>query len=139
MLIIGHRGAAGLELENTISSFKKAEQYGVDMIEMDLRLNDRGQIVVRHDKDPKDYNAPLLSEILSQVKLPLNLEIKESGFEQELLKAIRDFPSEVLVSSKYPRILEKIRALDGKIKLALVLGRANFFLLPFAARIDQKL
>lgn len=139
MIIIGHRGAAGLAAENSVSSFKKAQELGVDMIEMDLRRNSKGQIIASHDRSRKDNVSETLSEILSAAHLPLNLEIKESGFESELLSAIKRFASEVLISSKYPRILKKVRALDGKIKLGLILGRANFFLLPFIPKLDRSL
>ena len=49
MLIIGHRGAAGLEPENTIASFKKAIELGVEMIEFDVQLCKSGEVVVIHD------------------------------------------------------------------------------------------
>jgi len=49
MLTIGHRGAAGLEPENTILSFKRAIDLGVDMIEFDVQLCNSGEVVVFHD------------------------------------------------------------------------------------------
>jgi len=139
MLIVGHRGAAGLVSENTIGSFKKAEELGVDMIELDLRQSKTGQIIASHNRY-RDYGqAPKLSEILAVIKTPLNLELKETGFEVEVLSVIKNFSSSVLISSKYPMVLQKIRALDENIQLGLVLGRANFFLLPWIARLDRKL
>lgn len=50
MLIIGHRGASGYEPENTIRSFKKAIELGVDIIEFDVHLCKSGEIVVIHDE-----------------------------------------------------------------------------------------
>ena len=47
---IGHRGAAGLEPENTIRSFKKALDLGVDAIEFDIHCLKSGKLVVNHDK-----------------------------------------------------------------------------------------
>lgn len=49
MIIIGHRGASGYEPENTLSSFKKAIEMGVDMIECDVHQCASGEIVVIHD------------------------------------------------------------------------------------------
>lgn len=50
-LLIGHRGAAGLAPENTLPSFRlAAEEWGVDMIELDVRLSADGQCVVIHDE-----------------------------------------------------------------------------------------
>jgi glycerophosphoryl diester phosphodiesterase len=53
MLKIAHRGASGHEPENTISAFKKAIELQADMIELDARLCETGELVVMHDKDLK--------------------------------------------------------------------------------------
>ncbi len=45
----GHRGAAGLAPENTMASFQKAAELGVDLIELDVQATSDGQIVVLHD------------------------------------------------------------------------------------------
>lgn len=49
MKIIGHRGAAGLALENTIESILAAKKAGVDGIEFDIRLTSDGIFVLMHD------------------------------------------------------------------------------------------
>ena len=49
MLVIGHRGAAGLAPENTLAGFKRAIEVGVDAVEMDLHLSADGQLIVYHD------------------------------------------------------------------------------------------
>ncbi|MFH1714033.1 MAG: glycerophosphodiester phosphodiesterase family protein [Candidatus Nealsonbacteria bacterium] len=48
-LKIGHRGACGYEPENTMASFKKALELGVDAIEFDVYTLKDGQTVVFHD------------------------------------------------------------------------------------------
>lgn len=48
--IIGHRGAAGLALENSSESLQAALQHNVDVIEFDVHLTKDNQIVVLHDK-----------------------------------------------------------------------------------------
>lgn len=45
----GHRGARGLVPENTIPSFLKAIDLGVDTIEMDLVVTGDGQLLVSHE------------------------------------------------------------------------------------------
>jgi glycerophosphoryl diester phosphodiesterase len=50
MKIIGHRGAAGLALENSRESLLAAIEHSVDMIEFDVRHTGDGQLVVIHDK-----------------------------------------------------------------------------------------
>lgn len=50
MLRIGHRGASGDEPENTLRSFDRALQLGVDMIELDVHVCKSGELVVIHDE-----------------------------------------------------------------------------------------
>ncbi|MEN8136693.1 MAG: glycerophosphodiester phosphodiesterase, partial [Thermodesulfobacteriota bacterium] len=40
LLVIGHRGAMGYEPENTLASFRKALELGVDGIELDVYFID---------------------------------------------------------------------------------------------------
>lgn len=47
--IIGHRGAAGLALENTMAAFRKAAEVGVKTVEFDVRVTKDQQFVVCHD------------------------------------------------------------------------------------------
>lgn len=47
--IMGHRGASGLEPENTLRSFRKAIELGVDYIECDVHATKDGHLVLIHD------------------------------------------------------------------------------------------
>ncbi len=47
--IIGHRGAAGLRPENTLSAFQRACEIGVDAIELDVLSTADDNIIVHHD------------------------------------------------------------------------------------------
>jgi glycerophosphoryl diester phosphodiesterase len=47
--VIAHRGFSGAAPENTLIAFKKALELGVDMIELDVRLCEGGEVVVIHD------------------------------------------------------------------------------------------
>lgn len=49
MQIIGHRGAAGLALENTLGSLRAAILAGVDAIEFDVRSTADAELVLSHD------------------------------------------------------------------------------------------
>ncbi len=47
--VVGHRGAAGLAPENTLAAVKKACEFGVDAIELDVFLSADAELVVHHD------------------------------------------------------------------------------------------
>lgn len=103
MLIIGHRGAAGLAPENTIGSFKAAVEAGVDMLEFDIRLTRDKVPIVIHDSRlirthgvagtisqmslaeiqlaTKESPVPTLTEVLDMFfgKKLLNIELKSRG------------------------------------------------------------
>jgi glycerophosphoryl diester phosphodiesterase len=49
MMLIGHRGLAGLAPENTLASFAAAADHGLAMVEFDVRLSRDGVPVVFHD------------------------------------------------------------------------------------------
>jgi len=51
MLIIGHRGAAGLAPENTLEAFRAGIENDVDILELDVRLTADKVPVVIHDPD----------------------------------------------------------------------------------------
>src|SRR6185503_2781615 len=45
-LVIGHRGAAKLEVENTLASFRRALELGADTIETDLSATADGRFAL---------------------------------------------------------------------------------------------
>lgn len=49
MMVIGHRGAAGLAPENTLAAFAAALDLGVDAVELDVHLTRDSALVVYHD------------------------------------------------------------------------------------------
>ena len=117
MLKIGHRGAKGLEPENTLLSFQKAIEIGVDGIELDVRLTSDGELIVIHDEtidrtsnetgfvnqfslreikkfriDSK-HEIPTLLEVLELVnkKCFINIELKEIETAEKVVALIEDF------------------------------------------------
>ncbi|HSX15371.1 MAG TPA: glycerophosphodiester phosphodiesterase [Candidatus Saccharimonadales bacterium] len=71
MKIIGHRGAKGLEPENTLRSFKKALEHHVDQLELDLRATRDGVVVVHHDpevRDPAGNRLTIKAHTLAQLR-----------------------------------------------------------------------
>jgi len=50
MKVYAHRGYSGVYPENTLLSFRKAEEAGADGIELDVQLTKDGEVVVIHDE-----------------------------------------------------------------------------------------
>ena len=57
LMIIGHRGAAGLEPENTLPSFQRAIDLGVDAIELDVHFRDERLWVIHDNKLDRTTNG----------------------------------------------------------------------------------
>jgi len=64
LLIIGHRGAAGLCPENTVAGFVRAVELGVDGVELDVRMAG-SEVVVIHDErvDRTTNGTGMVSEL----------------------------------------------------------------------------
>ena len=143
IIILGHRGAPAYERENTISSFKKAIELGVDGIELDVQKSKDNYLFIHHDSflidkistiKEKKYleinkiqtKEPLniiddLSRILPNIQL-LNLEIKSNSFfnnnvEKDVVDYIKKnkIISKTIVSSFNPILLYKIKKRNNQI------------------------
>ena len=55
--VVGHRGAARLEVENTIPSFARALELGANAVETDVCVTSDGHFVLWHDCHPDDKVA----------------------------------------------------------------------------------
>src|SRR5512142_579746 len=71
-LLVAHRGGAGLAPENTLPAFLSArDDWGADMIELDIHLTADGQVVVIHDPTvdrTTDGTGPLASKTLAELR-----------------------------------------------------------------------
>jgi glycerophosphoryl diester phosphodiesterase len=50
VIVVGHRGCALLEPENTLRGFRRALELGCEFVETDVRLTRDGQLVLMHDE-----------------------------------------------------------------------------------------
>ncbi|EKE18480.1 MAG: hypothetical protein ACD_9C00322G0002 [uncultured bacterium] len=117
---IGHRGAMGYAPENTLNSFAKALDLGVDMVELDVYISIDGELVVIHDDkvdrttDGKGYviektfsqlrnldagngqKIPTLKEVFDLVdrKAEINIELKGSNTAQSVSVLIEEYVKE---------------------------------------------
>ncbi len=143
MHIIGHRGAAGLELENTMASIQAALNYRVEAIEIDVRKTKDKHLVLCHDADlqrvaddqrrvreltlkqiqkiPLLTGAviPTLEEALELIgDRPVVIELKESGCLDILIAVLKNFPeANISVASFKHAELVKLSQLQTGIKV----------------------
>lgn len=143
MRIIGHRGAAGHELENTLASLQHATKLGVWAIEFDIRKTKDNKLVVFHDGDLRRVsersdqvsdltlkqlekiplltgsNIPTLEEALEVISdKRAFIELKDTGCTVELSKILGNFPNaNVSVASFKLDELKSLRTLEPSIKL----------------------
>jgi glycerophosphoryl diester phosphodiesterase len=115
MLRIGHRGAKAYAPENTLASFRKALEIGVDAVELDVRKTKDNELVVIHDADVKrttdgeglvsdltlkeikgfssgdGEKIPTLQEALNFLdkKVKVLIELKEVGIEEPVLSLVQ--------------------------------------------------
>ncbi|RFU84054.1 glycerophosphodiester phosphodiesterase [Streptomyces triticagri] len=148
-LFIGHRGVMGVEPENTLRSFVRAEQAGLDLIELDLHLSKDGALVVMHDAqvdrttdgkgaitektltELRELDAgggeqiPVFEEVLEAVTAPLQAEIKDVAAARALAEVMneRDLAPRVEVISFHDEALAEITRLVPGVRTALVASR----------------
>jgi len=132
--IMGHRGAAFYEPENTLRSFRRALEMGVAAVELDVQLTKDGRLAVIHDETVdrttngtgrvKDFTfeelqaldagqgerIPSLGEVVDLVlgRAHLVVELKQADAARPLLRFIRErrlFESVHVISFWHPVVL----------------------------------
>ena len=96
-LIFGHRGAAGLAPENTLGSFARAVELGVDGVEMDVRMCGERTVVI-HDVDvdrTTDGSGPVADHSFTALR---NLDAGCGQTVPTLQEALESLPREVIVN-----------------------------------------
>ncbi|MGV3695686.1 glycerophosphodiester phosphodiesterase [Flavobacterium sp.] len=80
---IGHRGAKGHAAENTLASFQKAIDLGVDGIELDVHLSLDGTVMVIHDEtvDRTTSHSGLVKNFSSTELEPMGIPTLEAVFD----------------------------------------------------------
>jgi len=153
MLKIGHRGAKAYAPENTLASFRKALEMGVDMVEFDVQITKDKYPVVVHDKNLKRLakkfgrirkltlvevkkfkikgeTIPTLAEVLEVVdnKVGLDIDLKVRGSAQIVIQTLRDYKInffDVMVSSNYAAEIREAERLEPEITTALLFRSGN--------------
>ena len=161
ILIIGHRGAKGYAPENTLASFEKALELGVDMIELDVHISNDNIPMVIHDKtinrttsgiglvndfsamDLHKFGIPSLEEVFQLVKnkCRINIEIKEFEAVKSVLDVINSdtfSKDNILISSFDWNALQEIRFHDDTISIGVLTETHLELAIAFAKFIKAK-
>ncbi|MEV1007197.1 glycerophosphodiester phosphodiesterase family protein [Streptomyces sp. NPDC049881] len=151
LLTVGHRGLMAVEPENTLRSFRRAEEAGVDEVELDVHLSKDGALVVMHDAavdrttdgtgliadltlaELRALDAgggervPVFAEAAGAVAGPIQAEIKDAAAARVLAREIERLRlrGRITVISFHDAALRETRALLPDVPLALVTGRST--------------
>ena len=168
MLIIGHRGAAGYEPENTIRSILKGIECGASVVEIDVRRTKDGVIVLMHDETVdrttngrgkvselslveirqldagKGEKVPTLLEVLELLKamnISLIIELKEVGYEKEVISLVRerDMMDRVYITSFNRIAINRVIKEESDVKVGLIFSSNALMNLKIAAKMGLDL
>lgn len=144
---IGHRGAKGYVAENTLASFQKAIDLGVDGIELDVHLSSDGKVMVIHDEtidrttsstglvhhfsasELEALAIPTLESVfaLADKKCFINVELKTYETGEKVADLIEFLVSEkgwdyehIIVSSFDWNALQQVHFLNDNIKIGVL-------------------
>lgn len=114
-LVIAHRGASAIELENSLAAFRAATRLGADAVELDVHATIDGEIVVHHDPSVlglpiaqtrwRDLAAIPLSngehipnlaqafEVLGKLKVFVEVKVLDPKWDNRLLEAFDRGPN----------------------------------------------
>ena len=148
--VIGHRGVAGLEPENTMRSFRRAIALGVDYVECDVRFTADRRFVLLHDDtldrttngsgrvaemafdDVREFDAgqgervPTLEELLDLIAggSRAHIELKGEGTAEPVLRLVesRGLLGDVVLTSGDTARLAALRALSPDVAIEHIYG-----------------
>lgn len=156
---IGHRGAKGYVAENTLASFQKAIELGVDGIELDVHLSLDGKVIVIHDdtidrttsakgfvknftqKELEVLGIPTLDSVfdLANQKCFINIELKTYETADKVVELIDYFISkkhwnyaDFIVSSFDWNALQQVHFLNEEIRIGVLTATDLGLALAFA-------
>lgn len=130
-LRIGHRGAATLAPENTLSSFRAALEIGVDLVEFDVVASPGGELVVAHSAHDIATETPTLAEVLKffvdeAPDVGVHLDLKLTKRERDVVELLRrhGLESRSFVSSFFVSTARAIARLDGEVRTGITIPRS---------------
>jgi glycerophosphoryl diester phosphodiesterase len=149
MMIMGHRGAAAVEPENTLLSIGRAMEIGVDAVEIDVHLSKDRVPVVIHDstldrttngtgpvsshelKEIKELDAgkgetiPTLQEVLDliETRVTLVIELKEADTQRPVMALLEENKLEenIYVISFWHELVKAVKEQNDRIRTGVLL------------------
>jgi glycerophosphoryl diester phosphodiesterase len=165
MKIIGHRGARKLAPENTLAAIAKALEYGVDEIEIDVRVTKDNHVVLSHDPvlriksqnfatnahtldELREHKTDLttLADTIRVVdrKVPLMIEVKPKEPIEPIVNVIERFlsegwePSDFILGSFSQRTLEQLHDALPQIETIVIEKFSALYAMHRARRVSSK-
>ena len=151
-------------MENSFAAFDIALEHGCDGFEFDVRRTASGAAVVCHDPklgkitisraQAEDLpQLPRLEDVIRRYGQTafLNIELKVSGLEAELLEALRENPPlrDCVISSFIPDVVLRLKALYSPVAAGIIcetraqLARGRDlpadYVIPHLSLVDQRL
>lgn len=166
MLVIGHRGAAGLAPENTLEALRAGLEAGADMLEFDVRLTKDKIPVLVHDfhalrthHDASIISRSTFADLQKRTKIPvikltdvlneffgvilLNIELKGRGTGQIVARILKEGyikkPNDwdnTLISSFRANELASVRRASKAANLALLHSQNPFIFIAYHRRLQ---
>ena len=137
------------EIENTLESFQKAIELGVNAIELDVRKSKDEKLIIIHDdnlkkvfskdvfvnqatlkelKQSTENKIPTLEEALKTIGRKVEkilIELKEVGYEKKVLGIVKKekLKDRVIIISFHEQALSNVRKLDNEIETGLIYSK----------------
>ena len=154
----------GVEPENTLRSFVRAQEAGMDAIELDLHLSKDGALVVMHDAEVdrttdgagaisdltlaelrqldagQGERIPVFEEVVDAVRAPLQAEIKGVAAARALADVLRErsLLDRVDVISFHDEAIAEIRTLLPEARTGLVASRYGLDVIDRAQAVSAQ-
>jgi glycerophosphoryl diester phosphodiesterase len=126
LIRIGHKGAASLAPENTLSSIAAAIEHGVDMVEFDVVDAPDGRLVLAHSREEIEHDAVTLEDALEYLashssRVELDLDLKMHGFEARIAAVLQhyDLVDRTLACSFFAASLRELRRCEPGLRLGI--------------------
>lgn len=120
-LVVAHRGASSVAPENTLEAFTRAIELGADVVELDVRRNHDGGLVITHDPLPAPPEAPTLEQVveLCAGRIALDVELKEPGLEEDVLRVVSG--ADFVITSFLEEVVAETKRLRPDVRAGLLL------------------